>query len=92
MLAVARDGGFGVVAVLSAKRTQVAAIRLRRVYRVGIVDRPDVAKRIVGRRGASRIRRKCRGVEHAVTRRKEVAAGGAALAVAKHFRSCGLSA
>ena len=44
VLAIACDGGFGVVAVLGGKWTQVTAIRPRCVYPVGIVDRPDIAK------------------------------------------------
>src|SRR5690349_3224909 len=81
LLAVARNGGFGVVAALG-QQTDVASVGLRRVDRVAIVNRPNVAERIVGWRRASGICRKSGGIKHAVARRKEIAARGAARAVA----------
>ena len=91
VLAVARDGGFRVIAVRGCEWAEAAAIRLRRVDRVGVVNRPNIPQRIIGRRRARGIRGEGGGIKHAVAGRKEIAAGRAAFAVAEHLWSGGLT-
>src|SRR5258708_34673208 len=79
-LAVARDGGFRIVAWRIGQAVQITAVRLGGVNVIGVVNRPDVALGIVGlgralRAGGVRGRKK-----NAVARGKEIAAGGASFA------------
>src|SRR5258708_26945981 len=80
VVGVGGDGGLGVVAARVGKLFQFAAIWLRRINLIGIVDRPDVPVGVIGLRRTVGACCVSRGEKDAVTGGKEIGASGAALA------------
>src|SRR5262249_39827198 len=80
MFSVASNSGLGVVARRVAKKLRVAAIVIRRVDAVGIVDRPDVAARVVRLRRAFGACSMGGRKKNPLSRREKVTASRAAFA------------
>src|SRR5207245_1281155 len=81
-LAVARNGGFSVVAGRVGQALQVRAVGFRGVDVVGVVDGPDVTFGIIGLGRTLRGGRVRGGKQNAIAGGKEVTARGASLACA----------
>src|SRR5579862_2055251 len=91
VLAVASNGGLRVVAARVGEQFEVAAIGLGGVDAIGVINRPDVAARIIRFGWAFCAGRMSGGKEDAIAGGKEIAAGGAALSGAQQFRRRGLA-